>query len=252
MMLRESAADSRIVSLALGLGSRRHLLLGTTLIGLPDQVPTEQSPQRRTGSAHQCHQPGTLSDCVRRLEKELGVRLLNRTTRGLTPTEIGARLLERLRPALDEINTALNDLQEDPQNPAGSLRLHVPGVIARHILPQLLDDFLARYPASRPRGPPGQLVAGSADRCSLRQSRHSLHLRGVHRGAPRQRPVATLHAGLVATLRRAVPVLPQQASRTGAAASLRRLREGPERRRPSISKPEIERRPIPKQSAGRL
>ncbi len=146
MMLRESAADSRIVSLALGLGSRRHLLLGTTLIGLPAQVPTEQSPQRRTGSAHQCHQPGTLSDCVRRLEKELGVRLLNRTTRGLTPTEIGARLLERLRPALDEINTALNDLQEDPQNPAGSLRLHVPGVIARHILPQLLDDFLARYP----------------------------------------------------------------------------------------------------------
>lgn len=114
MMLRESAADSRIVSLALGLGSRRHLLLGTTLIGLPAQVPTEQSPQRRTGSAHQCHQPGALSDCVRRLEKELGVRLLNRTTRGLTPTEIGARLLERLRPALDEINTALNDLQEDP------------------------------------------------------------------------------------------------------------------------------------------
>ena len=141
MMLRESAADSRIVSLALGLGSRRHLLLGTTLIGLPDQVPTEQSPQRRTGSAHQCHQPGTLSDCVRRLEKELGVRLLNRTTRGLTPTEIGARLLERLRPALDEINTALNDLQEDPQNPAGSLRLHVPGVVhAGHCMRHVLGD----------------------------------------------------------------------------------------------------------------
>lgn len=160
MMLRESAADSRIVSLALGLGSRRHLLLGTTLIGLPDQVPTEQSPQRRTGSAHQCHQPGTLSDCVRRLEKELGVRLLNRTTRGLTPTEIGARLLERLRPALDEINTALNDLQEDPQNPAGSLRLHVPGVIARHILPQLLDDFLAR---TLRLAPEGRLVSSSQD-----------------------------------------------------------------------------------------
>jgi DNA-binding transcriptional LysR family regulator len=96
--------------------------------------------QRRGMSA------SSLSDCVRRLEKELDVRLLNRTTRGLTPTEIGARLLERLRPALDEINTALNDLQEDPQNPVGSLRLHVPGVIARHILPQLLDGFLARYP----------------------------------------------------------------------------------------------------------
>ena len=70
----------------------------------------------------------------------------NRTTRGLTPTEIGTRLLQRLTPALDEINAALNDLQEDPQNPVGSLRLHVPGVIARHILPPLLDNFLARYP----------------------------------------------------------------------------------------------------------
>src|SRR5690606_34947619 len=53
--------------------------------------------QRRGMSA------SSLSDCVRRLEKELGARLLNRTTRGLTPTEIGARLLERLRSALDEI-----------------------------------------------------------------------------------------------------------------------------------------------------
>lgn len=90
--------------------------------------------------------PSSLSDCVRRLEKELGVRLLNRTTRSLTPTEIGARLLERLRPALDDINAALNDLQEDPQNPVGSLRLHVPGVITRHILPPILDGFLSRYP----------------------------------------------------------------------------------------------------------
>ncbi|VXC61004.1 Uncharacterized HTH-type transcriptional regulator YcaN [Pseudomonas sp. 8Z] len=89
--------------------------------------------------------PSSLSDGIRRLEEELDVRLLNRTTRSLTPTEVGARLLERLRPALDEINSALNDLQEDPQHPVGSLRLHVPG-IARHILPTLLDGFLTRYP----------------------------------------------------------------------------------------------------------
>jgi DNA-binding transcriptional LysR family regulator len=100
----------------------------------------------RTAAQRRGMSASSLSDCVRRLEKELGVRLLNRTTRSLTPTEIGARLLERLRPALDEINIALNDLQEDPQNPVGSLRLHVPGVIARHILPPLVDGFLSRYP----------------------------------------------------------------------------------------------------------
>lgn len=100
----------------------------------------------RTAAQRRGMSASSLSDCVRRLEKELGVRLLNRTTRSLTPTEIGARLLERLRPALDEINIALNDLQEDPQHPVGSLRLHVPGVIARHILPPLVDGFLSRYP----------------------------------------------------------------------------------------------------------
>lgn len=45
----------------------------------------------------------SISDCVRRLESDLGVRLLNRTTRSVSPTEVGARLLERLRPALREI-----------------------------------------------------------------------------------------------------------------------------------------------------
>lgn len=100
----------------------------------------------RTAAQRRGMSASSLSDCVRRLEKELGVRLLNRTTRSLIPTEIGARLLERLRPALDEINIALNDLQEDPQYPVGSLRLHVPGVIARHILPPLVDGFLSRYP----------------------------------------------------------------------------------------------------------
>jgi DNA-binding transcriptional LysR family regulator len=99
----------------------------------------------RTAAQRRGISPSSLSDCVRRLEKELGVRLLNRTTRSLTPTESGARLLERLRPALDEISAALNDLQEDPHNPVGSLRLHVPGVVAHSILPPVLDGFLSRY-----------------------------------------------------------------------------------------------------------
>ena len=44
----------------------------------------------------------SLSEAVRRLEARLGVRLLNRTTRSVAPTEAGARLLDRLGPALDE------------------------------------------------------------------------------------------------------------------------------------------------------
>ena len=49
-----------------------------------------------------------LSDAVRRLEARLGVRLLNRTTRSVAPTEAGQRLAERLKPALGEVSAALD------------------------------------------------------------------------------------------------------------------------------------------------
>lgn len=88
----------------------------------------------------------SISDCVRRLESDLGVRLLNRTTRSVFPTEVGARLLERLRPALEEINAAFSDLDNDAQHPVGTLRLNVPVPVARFVLPRLIPAFLARYP----------------------------------------------------------------------------------------------------------
>ncbi|MCD9125061.1 LysR family transcriptional regulator [Luteimonas fraxinea] len=88
----------------------------------------------------------SVSDSIRRLEAELGVRLLNRTTRSVTPTEAGARLLERLRPALDEIDAAFNDLDDSTQRPVGTLRLSVPVPTARFVLPRLIPAFLERYP----------------------------------------------------------------------------------------------------------
>ena len=87
----------------------------------------------------------SLSDSIRRLERDLGVRLLHRTTRSVTPTEAGARLLTRLRPALAEIDAAVNDL-DDGARPLGTLRLNVPVPTARFVLPQLIPAFLARHP----------------------------------------------------------------------------------------------------------
>jgi len=88
----------------------------------------------------------SISDCVRRLESDLGVRLLNRTTRSVFPTEVGARLLERLRPALDEIGAAFSDLDDNALCPVGTLRLNVPVPVARFVLPGLIPAFLQRYP----------------------------------------------------------------------------------------------------------
>ena len=70
----------------------------------------------------------SLSEAVRRLEAELGVRLLNRTTRSVAPTEAGARLLERLAPALGEVTAALDVVNAFRDRPAGTLKLNVPAI----------------------------------------------------------------------------------------------------------------------------
>lgn len=88
----------------------------------------------------------SLSDRIRRLEGDLGVRLLNRTTRSVTPTETGERLLRRLGPALAEINAAFGELEDGAQGPVGNLRLNVPVPVARFVLPALMPGFLLQYP----------------------------------------------------------------------------------------------------------
>ena len=91
----------------------------------------------------------TLSEAVRRLETRLGVRLLHRTTRSVTPTEVGARLIERLMPALGEVETALDVVVGAHGGPAGPLRLNVPVSAARLVLPAILPGFLAVHPDIR-------------------------------------------------------------------------------------------------------
>jgi len=89
------------------------------------------------------------SEAVRRLEAKVGVRLLNRTTRTVAPTEAGTRLLERLAPALREIEAALDVVTSSRDKPAGTLRLNVPTVAVRLVLPTILPPFLAKHPDIR-------------------------------------------------------------------------------------------------------
>jgi DNA-binding transcriptional LysR family regulator len=90
-----------------------------------------------------------LSDAVRRLEARLGVRLLNRTTRSVVPTEAGRSLLERLGPVLSEVDSALDVVNGFRDTPAGTLRLNVPVSAARLVLPSIVPRFLAKYPEIR-------------------------------------------------------------------------------------------------------
>lgn len=91
----------------------------------------------------------SFSEAVTRLEAQFGVRLLNRTTRSVATTEAGARLLDRLVPALGEVEAALDVVNGFRGRPAGTLRLNVPVSAARLVLPRIVPPFLAAYPDIR-------------------------------------------------------------------------------------------------------
>jgi DNA-binding transcriptional LysR family regulator len=91
--------------------------------------------------------PSTISQTIRALEGRLGVRLLNRTTRSVSLTDAGERLLTRIRPAIAELGEAVRDLSEFRDVPSGTLRLSVSNVAAQIVLAPMLKDFLAAHPA---------------------------------------------------------------------------------------------------------
>lgn len=90
-----------------------------------------------------------LSAAVRRLEGRLGVRLLNRTTRSVAPTEAGVQLAERLAPSLGEIGEALDLVNAFRDRPRGTLKLNVPGSAVRLVLHDIVPAFMKAYPEIR-------------------------------------------------------------------------------------------------------
>lgn len=87
-----------------------------------------------------------LSHTVRQLEARLGVRLLTRTTRAVSPTEAGQRLLAGIAPLLDEIETQVDALSEWRDKPAGTIRIAAADYAIKHVLWPKLGPFLHRYP----------------------------------------------------------------------------------------------------------
>lgn len=91
----------------------------------------------------------SLSGAVKRLESQLGIRLLHRTTRSVVVTEAGAHLLEHLQLAMADMEAALELANKSRHEPAGKIRLNVPVNVARLVLPKILPGFVAAYPNVR-------------------------------------------------------------------------------------------------------
>lgn len=87
-----------------------------------------------------------ISQSISVLEEALGIRLLNRTTRSVAPTEAGQRLLNQLKPALHDIRTAIDDLNQLRESPSGTVRINAPGPAVDHILCPLALRFMEAYP----------------------------------------------------------------------------------------------------------
>src|ERR1700748_3463493 len=87
-----------------------------------------------------------LSHTIKRLEAGLGLRLLTRTTRSVAPTLAGERLIETLRPALDDIDTRLAALTALRERPAGTIRINTSENAAETVLWPKLKRFLPDYP----------------------------------------------------------------------------------------------------------
>src|SRR5258706_6715099 len=91
--------------------------------------------------------PSALSDSMRQLEERLGVRLLNRTTRSVSVTDTGLRLLDRLRPAIDQIAGALENLDQERLRPLGHLRIYAANQLAATaVIVPVWERFLSTYP----------------------------------------------------------------------------------------------------------
>jgi DNA-binding transcriptional LysR family regulator len=91
--------------------------------------------------------PSALSHAMRQLEENLGVRLLNRTTRSVSLTNAGKRLLDQVQPAMNQIAGALDSLDQERLHPFGQLRIYATRQFAvTTVIAPVWRQFLSTYP----------------------------------------------------------------------------------------------------------
>ena len=88
-----------------------------------------------------------LSNAVAKLEAEVGVRLFNRTTRSVSPTDAGRAFVEQIEPALQDIHAAIDTARSQRETPSGTLRINAFAAGAREIVSPLVLEFLRLNPA---------------------------------------------------------------------------------------------------------
>src|SRR5271163_1988537 len=112
----------------------------TTFIAVADSLSF------RVAASHLGVTASALSHSMLQLEERIGTRLLNRTTHSVSLTDAGVRLLERLRPAVDQVGEALEDLNRERSRPFGHLRIYATYMSAVAVVTPVWQRFLSMYP----------------------------------------------------------------------------------------------------------
>jgi len=118
----------------------------TDLVGLTGFVAIADNLSFRVAAARLGVTPSALSHTMRQLEERLGVRLLHRTTRSVSLTDAGLRLLDRLRPAVEQVYRAIDDLKSEQGHPFGRLRLYVSHLAGAAVIAPVWERFLSTFP----------------------------------------------------------------------------------------------------------
>ncbi|NEI18961.1 LysR family transcriptional regulator [Rhizobium leguminosarum] len=138
-----------------------------TLANLESFVRSAESGSFSLAARRLTLTPAAVSRNVAQLERNLGVRLFQRSTRGLTLTEAGDRFLQSVRGGLDSIQGAIADVSLNAGQPAGILKLSAPAGFGTQYLLPLMPAFLERYPAVIPDwyldNRPLDLISGGFD-----------------------------------------------------------------------------------------
>ncbi|WP_257447562.1 LysR family transcriptional regulator [Archangium lipolyticum] len=121
-----------------------------TLVTLESFIRSAQSSSFSSAARTLGLTPAAVSQNVARLETNLGVRLFQRSTRGLTLTESGERLLREASSGLDVLQTAVANVAMTAGQPAGTLKVSMSPVFGQNFVVPLLGDFLTRYPGVVP------------------------------------------------------------------------------------------------------
>lgn len=87
-----------------------------------------------------------LSNSIAKLERRLGIRLINRTTRSVSLTDAGRTFVERVGPAMTDIHDAMLAAQSLQETPTGTLRINAYASAAREVMAPIILSFLRRYP----------------------------------------------------------------------------------------------------------